>query len=147
MFKYILCDDISEIISKLLGVAIQLYGNEIAFWFYPECTQQNTYNGEMSLLNGFSVPIEKVTLYDDEKYCENIRYLLSNDTLEDIAGQTINQIDLLDSISIYKDGAAEWFLALVFHENVCILKGLNTAEENVLAEHGFIVSDSPPEGW
>lgn len=91
--------------------------------------------------------IEKVTLYDDERYCEQLIYDLSHETIREVTNNIVNTNSSLDSVSMYRYDETEWFMAIIFHENVCIIKGLDDGEERIMDEHGFIVSDSSPEDW
>lgn len=148
MLKYIMCDNLLEVLNKLLGIAIQLHGNKIACWFYPDTDNTMHKCGTLSGDYRFNfATIEKVTLYDDERYCEQLIYDLSNETINEVTNNIVNTNGSLDSVSIYRYDEPEWFMAIIFHENICIIKGLDGSEERLLAENGFIVSDSPPEDW
>ncbi len=148
ILKYLKCDNLLEVFYKLLGIAIQFHGNKIACWFYPDTDNSmhkcSTISGDCKF--DFAT-IEKVTLYDDERYCEQLIYDLGHETISEVIKSIVNVSDLLDSVSIYRHDEIEWFMAIIFHENICIFKGLNGDEERLLTENGFIVSDLPPEDW
>ena len=150
--KYIICNGLLEEVCKLINLAIQLGGTQIALWFYPDF---NIGDGNDVELNNSTLyefkhkldKIEKVTIYNGEKYCDKFTYNLNYDSISVIVSEVVNDDVNLDSISIYRENETEWFMAMIFHEDVCVVKDLLAHEERILKDNGFNVSDLPPDGW
>jgi len=150
MFKYITYNNLKEAFIALIDVAIKMNGNRIAVWNYPEeqcdtkLSEVNEFNG-LFFLNGI---IEKVTVYDDNKYCHNLLYALDSNTSPAIINNIISMLPLVDSVSVYRNNEKDWFMSIIFHEKVCVLKNLISHEDaSILADSGFSISDLPPENW
>lgn len=157
MLYYIAYENLNhDTLTAFLQVAIELKGNKVAIWEYVDCddvesTSTLSVKIPQALYSHCSYHkqlLERVTTYDDDDlYFLQDTYEIEPIFINEIVDSIISINTQVDSISIYREGEKEWFMCLIFHENMCIAKNIDSSEEAILTRYGLKYSYSPPKNW
>ncbi|MEW5733542.1 MAG: hypothetical protein AB1921_01735 [Thermodesulfobacteriota bacterium] len=158
-----------EFANKLFELALRLEGSKIAFWPSPPVystfsitdfirklicrllIRNDALSNFLHTLSPFTAgqeELEVVTKFgdDQDQYKMASFYNVNNNILKLIEANFDLIEKKIDSISFYKEGQKDWFLCMIFHETMSILK-IPTTEFHCLKEMGIPYSLKPPEWW
>ncbi|HOP41437.1 MAG TPA: hypothetical protein PLI53_10385 [Geobacteraceae bacterium] len=155
MLRYIAYEGLtSKTLKSFMQMAIELKGSKMAIWKYcngETITSVAADNVPQALISQCLEErqlLERVTIYNGEDlYSFQDTYVINEEAVNGIVASIVSISQELDSISIYKENEKEWFMSIIFHENMCIIKNIQKSEEAILAKCGFTYSYSPPENW
>ncbi len=139
-----------KLIGKLFHFALSVNGKKIVFWRYLN-SDYNALSGLWKNLTPFYMGqeyLETVTLYnaDDGLVKKNDCYRLEKKLIRVIENDFNILISEVDSIAIYKENQIDWFMCMIFHESMSLLR-LLSKEVNEFKKKGIQYSFIPPNNW
>jgi len=92
--------------------------------------------------------LEVVTFYDNDTRPTKIAnsYYFNENIIKMIGSNFVLILEKMDSISIYKEGEIDWFLCMIFHEKMSLLK-IPEDELKYLETAKIPYSLEPPAWW
>ena len=138
-----------KFMTEMLNISRTLKGRKIALWKY-----QNSRNGSVMGLWDELIPfllarqtVEAVTLHtDSDKMREVECYTLNERVVKLLTKQHETLVDVLDSVSVYKNNAKKWFSCMIFHEQMTLLR-LSVDETEILRKQRIAYTETPPDWW
>ena len=138
-----------QFLLELFNLAVSLNGDRIVLW--RDININNNFSkklwNDISVFDVKKQTLEAVTLYDDDD--QLIKAVDSYKFSHKIASLLISRYEtfteIMESISFYKKNHKKWFMSMIFHENMTLLR-LPHAELKKLDERGISYSKTP-DNW